>query len=327
MLPKQRSSGRVSVAWLCVALTLPATWAFAHLCNNIYRTPDRLIVKPEKPMATVAGSEEFRVFVQNNYPTLLNNIRLAAKLDTDDVDVSVTPDSVRRLKAGERTSFTVRLKQKPGAKSARHALSFSISADQLGFKPVVETPTETLRQFLRKEDNTSATIQAAESLIARGDPAGSTYLRKIVAARGDRDTRSRAIRAVGKGGDRSNISMLKPLLDEQDGFVKGNALLALGLLKDDPASFIMRMDDRDEFVAACAASGLALSGSNNRTALTRLSEGIKSGNVLVRIACGWALAARRDKGGIDALDNAFDTNNPMQRVMAGDALVNVAGRH
>jgi len=54
--------------------------AWAHLCNNIYRTPDRIIVKPEKQVTTIERSDQFRVFVQNNYPTYLRT-RFAKKLD------------------------------------------------------------------------------------------------------------------------------------------------------------------------------------------------------------------------------------------------------
>jgi len=45
---------------------------YAHLCNNIYRTPSRFIIKPEKPITSVDKSEKIRVFVQNNFPVTIN---------------------------------------------------------------------------------------------------------------------------------------------------------------------------------------------------------------------------------------------------------------
>ena len=310
---------------LILLLSLLATIGFAHLCNNIYKTPDRIIVKPEKPVATVVGTEEFRVFVQNNYPTYLDNLRLAAKLDTDQVDVNVTPESIKRLKAGERTSFTIKLTEKPGAESVKHALAFSISADNIGWRPVEEVTTDALKTVLDRESNLSATVQAAESLVARGDPKGSEYLTRI-ATTGGRDYQSRAIRALGKGKQKTNIEFLRTMLDNQDGFLRGNALLALGLLKDKSDTFTPLLEDRDEFVKTSAAAGLVLAGSKDKKQLSYLKECLKSENAYVRIASGWALASRKDKDAIAVLDQAFATNDAMQRVMSGDAMVDIANR-
>ena len=49
-----------------LALCWASLSAWGHLCNNIYRTPDRVIVKPEKQITTVDQNDRFRVFVQNN---------------------------------------------------------------------------------------------------------------------------------------------------------------------------------------------------------------------------------------------------------------------
>ena len=55
--------------------------AYAHLCNNVYRSPDRFIVKPEKSVTSVDKSEEVRVFVKNNFPVTINDVKLTAKSD------------------------------------------------------------------------------------------------------------------------------------------------------------------------------------------------------------------------------------------------------
>ncbi len=86
------------------------------------------------------------------------------------------------------------------------------------------------------------------------------------------------------------------------------------------------LQDRDEFVKACAVSGLVLSGKKDRTAMDALKQGVQSENVYIRIACGWGLASVRNKAGVEALDKAFKTDDAMQRVMAGDALVDIASR-
>ena len=326
-MPISRVRRAAVVVLVTVALSLATTWAFGHLCNNIYRTPDRVIVKPEKPTATVVGSEEFRVFVQNNYPTYLDNLRLAAKLDSEDTRVSVTPESVKRLKAGERTAFRVRLTSRPGAKSTRSTLAFSVSADNIDWKPVTETTTDDLRRALRSEDNLSATIQTAESLVTRRDPEGTKYLIGIAGNRQqDRDYRARATRAFGKGGDKRNIPFLRSLLSDPDGWVRGNALLALGLLGDQAGTFSPRYTERDEFVRASAMAGRVLAGGKEPSLLKSLSDGLQSSDAYVRIACGWGLASRRDKAAITVLDRDFTTDDAMQRTTAGDALVDVANR-
>jgi len=316
------------MVWLVVAIALATTWAFGHLCNNIYNTPDRVIVKPEKPTATVVGNEEFRVFVQNNYPTFLDNLRLAGKVDGGAVTVQVTPESVKRLKAGERFAFKVKLTSPPGARQGRYALAFSISADNIGWKPVAEAKAEDLKYVLKHGDNLSATIQAAESLVTRREAEGTAYLSKIAANRASgADYQARALRALGKGGDKKNLPFVRTMLQQQDGFVKGNALLALGLLGDRAATFEPYYQDRDQFVAAAAMAGRVLAGGREAKVLSALAEDLKSSNVYVRIAAGWALAGRRDKAGIAALDQAFSsTDDGQQRTTAGDAMVEIANR-
>jgi len=310
-----------------IALSLAAPWAFAHLCNNIYRTPDRVVVKPEKPTATVVGSEQFRVFVQNNYPTYLDNLRLAAKLGPNAAAVTVTPASVKRLKAGERTAFQVKLTAKPEAPATRGTLAFSISADNIDWKPVAETSTEGLRKALHSEDNLSSTVQTAELLVERRDPAGAQYLVKLAGdPRAEREYRLRATRALGRGGDTRNIAFLRTLLSDQDGFLRGNVLLALGLLRDRASTFSPFYSDRDDFVRTSAMAGRVLAGGKEPALLRDLTRGLQASNVYVRIASAWALASRRDTAAIAVLDRDFITDDATQRVTAGDALVDVASR-
>jgi len=129
---------RRTLWWVALGVALYAAGAAAHLCNNIYRTPDRVIVKPEKQVTALDRDDEFRVFVQNNYPTLLHNIRLTATVEGGGVAVTVTPQSVQELKAAERTAFTVRLTVQPGAARGRRQLQFGVSTNEVGFRAVQE---------------------------------------------------------------------------------------------------------------------------------------------------------------------------------------------
>ena len=308
-------------ASLVIALSAPTL--FAHLCNNIYRTPDRVIVKPEKPVVALEKSEELRVFVQNNYPAYLHNVRLSARADGDDVTVTVTPESVPQLKAAERTAFTVKLEVKPGTPMKKLALKFGFSADEIAFRAIEEPTNEQLRALLPERPNFGDNVLAAESLIRRKDPEGARWLIAFMSnPRTPKDFRGRAIRALGKAGNAEHVPVIEKLLEEQDGFLRGNSLLALGCLKAEAKVFDKFAQDRDEFVQACAKAGAALAG--NKDLLPELRKGLNSENVYIRIAYGWALAAHRQKEGADALDKDFATKNAMQQVMAGDALTHIA---
>ncbi|MCC7494039.1 MAG: HEAT repeat domain-containing protein [Fimbriimonadaceae bacterium] len=311
--------------WLVVGLCLGSLSASAHLCNNIYRTPDRVIVKAEKPVAIVDQSDEFRVFCQNNYHTYLHNVRLAAQIEGGDgVQVDIQPAAVAEMTAGQRVSFNVKLTVAPGTPKGGRRLVFAISANEIGFKPLAEPSVEELRSA-SQNGNHSPAIMAAESLIRRGDPSGFEKLSSW-ARQDNPDYRGRSIRALGKAGNKEHIEFLRTLLAERNGWIRGNALLALGLLKDEPTTFLSNTADRDAFVKAAAQAGLALAGYSGPQLDEALRGGLSDPNVYVRIACGWALAAQRDKTGVAALDAAFRTNDPQQRTTAGDALVDVANR-
>lgn len=309
------------VGLLAVLLTLSAS---AHLCNNIYRTPDRVIVKPEKQSVVLDGTDEFRVFVQNNYHTYLHNLRLAAQVQGGGVTVKISPASVSELIAGQRVAFTVHLTAGAGA-AGRRALQFGVSANEIGFRQLQEPTNEELMKSA-SDGNHSPAVMAAESLVVRGDARGMQKLQSF-ASRDNPDYRGRAIRAIGKAGNKQAIPFLRNLLNERNGWVQGNALLALGLLGDVQDTFSPYWRNRDEFVRAAAVAGVALASDEPPKWTEQwLPAGLKSQNVYVRIACGWALAAQRNKDGIDILDTAFRTNDPQQRTTAGDALVDVANR-
>lgn len=321
----QEAAMRTSQRFVLFVVLIASLTASAHLCNNIYRTPDRVIVKPEKQTVTLDTADEFRVFVQNNYHTYLHNVRLSARLDGDDVNVKVEPASIRELVAGQRVSFTVKLTAGGAARRGERLLQFGIAADEIGFRPVQEPTTEELLRSAN-DGNHSPAIMAAESLAKLGDKRG---LEKLLSfARQDNpDYRGRAIRALGKLGDRSVIAFLRGLLEERNGWIRGNALLALGLLKDEQATFEPYWQDRDEFVKAAAVAGTALAAERPPAwTTTFLTDGLAHDDVYVRIACGWALAAQRNRDGVAALDQAFRTNNPQQRTTAGDAMVDIANR-
>jgi len=252
-------------------------------------------------------------------------VRLTATVEGGGVDVTIKPDSVREMTAGQRVSYDVKLSVQAGAARGPRALKFGINTNQTGFRPVAEATAAELFEAAQN-GNHSPAIMAAESLAKLKDQRGMAKLREW-AQRDNPDYRGRAIRAIGKAGDREQIQFLRGLLAERNGWIRGNTLLALGLLKDDLATFRANTGDRDPFTAAAAYAGAMLAGEKSKELATLLRGGLQHEDVYVQIACAWALAATlRDMDAVAVLDKAFKPANPQQRTTAGDALVDIANR-
>lgn len=308
--------------WPCAVLFLGfSAPLFAHMCNNIYRTPDRLVVKPERDDLSIDRTDEFRVFVKNNHPEQVTNVRLSVKSDDPECRVTLDPASIRQLRPGEKAAVKVRVEVGPGAKAGRHKLDVGISADQVGFRPAGEASTEELRKVL-KDDNPSPVVLACESLARRGDSAGMDWLRQTAKTR-DRDMATRALRAIGKSGNLELSGAASARLTDQDGLIKGHAILALGLLGVERATIQQFAGDADEFVRTCALAALAIQG--DQSVLPRLREVLKSTNQWARAAAAWGLGFHKDTAAIAVLDQLCDNGD--LKIMAGEALVSIAEKH
>ncbi len=311
-------------AWAAiVALALLSAAAQGHLCNNIYRTPDRLVVKPERARLLVDRTEQFRVFVKNNYPTKLDNVRLSARIAEPGFTVTVTPQAIARMLPGEKATFLVRVEVSPGAKGRKGKLEIGISANQVGFRPAGEASIAELRNVLR-DSNPSPKVLACESLARRGDRVGINWLAEAIRG-GDRNLVSRALRAVGKSGNRRLARLALSRLGDRDGLIRGNAALALGLLGAERPRVKQLCADRDEFVRTCARAALAIMGDTSQ--LAALRQALGSGNQWARAAAAWGLGYHRDLSAVDVLDRLFEVGNAELKVMAGDALVSIAAKY
>ena len=305
---------------LCVVSVFGAGSAFGHLCNNIYRTPDRLIVKPERDVIMVDSADDFRIFVQNNYPEAITDVRLIATTDAPGITVQVTPQVISRMNPGQKGQFVVKVSVGDAAAKGAHSVRIGIGAKQLGFRPVKPASTEELRKAASR-GNKSHMVLAAESLARRKDPVGVKVLTDLVRG-SDREYAARALRSVGKAGDPGNADLARGMLDSRDGLLKGHAILALGLLHVDRQRIQGFTRDRDEFVRACALAAQAMQKDDR--VLPALLSSLRSSNAYVRIAAGWGLAYNARQEGIDVLDTALGVGEASTKIMAGDALVQVA---
>lgn len=302
---------------LCLVV---ATSAFAHFCNNIYRTPDRLIVKPEREVITLDKSDDFRIFVQNNYPKYISDVRLTATTDTPGISVQVTPEVMGKMDPGQKGQFVVKVTVGPEVASGRYTVRIGIGAKQVGFRPVKPASTEELRKAASR-GNKSHMVLAAESLARRKDPVGVKVLTDLVRG-SDREYAARALRSLGKAGDPGNADLARGMLTTRDGYLKGNAILALGLLHVDRQRIQGFTRDGDKFVRTCALAAMAM--QKDERVFAALRSALQDGDSYVRVAAGWGLAYNARQEGIDTLDRGLNEGDIPSKIMAGDALVQVA---
>jgi len=276
--------------------------AYAHFCNNVYKTPDRLIVKAEKPVTAVDKSEEVRVFVKNNYPKAVDNVSLSAKSDDEAVTTEVEPAKIEKMKPGDKMDFKIKIKVADGAPAKKHKISIGISADQIGFESMDDNPVPKLHQLVDNKNNPSTQVLAAEALAKRDDPGGFKFLQNM-AQKSSPDMRSRAIRGLGRLANKSTMPLLRELTQDKDGYVRGNAYIALALAKSQTMTLQRGLSDHDPFVKTCALAALTYRGS--KTHMKALKTALEDPDQYVQVAAAWGLASVGEKEGLDALDKAL----------------------
>ena len=93
---------------LACGMLMSSSPAEAHWCTNIYRTPARIVVKPERDTVfisdTVGAVETLRVTVRNNFPYVVSNTILDG--NNPNFDVSCDPYGVE-LQPGQERAFTL----------------------------------------------------------------------------------------------------------------------------------------------------------------------------------------------------------------------------
>lgn len=110
------------VTFLCgVAVSV----AQAHICDNVFREPDKLVVKPEITNIIVKESIRFKLFLQNNMDRGIDQIRVGGQSPA--FEVRVAPEK-RSVPAGARVFFDVELRTVPDMPSGTYPLDFRLYA-------------------------------------------------------------------------------------------------------------------------------------------------------------------------------------------------------
>ncbi|HQJ52590.1 MAG TPA: HEAT repeat domain-containing protein [Anaerolineae bacterium] len=316
---------RVRATALVVVCGLALTAAQAHLCNNIYRTPDRVIVKPEKDAAVFENGDQFRVFVLNNYPTMLRNVRLLGQASVAGVNVGIEPQAIPEMKPGQKEAFTVNVSAGQGVAQGKHSLKFAIAADNIGWgnsgqQPVGEVSDRDLLRAMG-DDNTSCVVLAAESLARRKNQAGVDKLTELI-----NNGYNRAIHAAGRSGNPALAPLLLSKLQDRNGMVVGMSCISLGLLKENLDAVRALAGHRDPFIDACANTALVLAGQGDEGSLDYLRQGLSFDDQWVRCAAAWGCAWLNDTEALKVLDQLVSSGDADLVVFAGDALLSLAER-
>ncbi|HOL66309.1 MAG TPA: hypothetical protein PKX93_02495 [bacterium] len=105
--------------------------SYGHLCDNVFRQADKLIVKPETYNLSVKDRTTFKVFLQNNMDRGIAEISLLAESQAFDFVIEPRRMSVPK---DQRVFFTVTMTPKPGVRTGNYPISFRLVGGGREFK-------------------------------------------------------------------------------------------------------------------------------------------------------------------------------------------------
>lgn len=109
---------------------------FAHMCHDPFRPQDHLVLAPDKELIRIEESGEFRIYIENTFPTALNDVRLF--VESQAFDIEIEPQAIERLVPGERSFFLVRLRLHKGFKPGDYPLKINVGAKSSELKSSIE---------------------------------------------------------------------------------------------------------------------------------------------------------------------------------------------
>ncbi|MFH1903007.1 MAG: hypothetical protein ABIK20_02985 [Candidatus Omnitrophota bacterium] len=102
-----------------------------HLCDNVFRQADKLIVKPETYNIVVKDQATFKIFLQNNMDRQIAEISLLA--ESPAFNFIVTPAKMS-IPKDQRTYFTVTMTPRAGVKTGNYPINFRLVGGGKTFK-------------------------------------------------------------------------------------------------------------------------------------------------------------------------------------------------
>jgi len=112
-------------------LLLPFAVLYGHLCDNVFRQKDALIVKPETYSLVVKNRTSFKIFLQNNMDRGIAEISLIP--ESAAFDFAVTPAKMS-IPKGEQVYFQVTLTPKTEIRTGNYPVKFRLVGGGREFK-------------------------------------------------------------------------------------------------------------------------------------------------------------------------------------------------
>lgn len=104
---------------------------YSHLCDNVFRQADKLIVKPESYNIIVKDETSFKMFLQNNMDRSIAEISLRA--ESQGFEFEITPDEMS-IPRNKKVYFTVTMRTKPEVKTGTYPIFFRLVGDNRQYK-------------------------------------------------------------------------------------------------------------------------------------------------------------------------------------------------
>lgn len=315
-----------SFLWGAIFMLAISSQVHGHLCDNIFKRADRLIIKPERDFIRIEKKGILRIFLKNGYPASLHNVRIVGKSDA--FQVEVIPPLIQELRPGEKIYFSLELAAKEGAKYGNHPLEIWVGARQFRLRKIEGVTLsfyEIIREELKKsleDPNWYVKTVACEELAKLGDPSGLTVLKEALDQK-DEYIRGFAARALGEFDSIEAITLVKKAMEDEKEFVRGSGVSALSIMRDTANVTLLKkvLKDASEFVRICAASALLILGDESMLPLVK--EKIRSEDKLVSVVSCESLGIMGDTLAIHLLEEALEDSNWVVSALAGKALVRI----
>ncbi|MDQ7821287.1 MAG: hypothetical protein RDV48_00695 [Candidatus Eremiobacteraeota bacterium] len=123
--------GRSLPVLVMTALVMLTGTVWPHLCDNVFRQADMLIVKPETYNLVVQDKASFKVFLQNNMDRGIAEISLLASSPA--FDFVVTPSKMA-IPKDQRVFFEVSMTVKKGMNTGNYPVNFKLVGGGREFK-------------------------------------------------------------------------------------------------------------------------------------------------------------------------------------------------
>jgi len=130
----------------------------AHLCDNVFRQADKLIVKPETYNIVVKDKVTFKIFLQNNMDRGIAEIKLLA--ESPAFDFQIYPEKMS-IPKDQRVYFEVTMIPKPNISSGNYPVTFRLVGGGRQFKSFNLDITGDAQQKMqeKKETQTQQPVQ------------------------------------------------------------------------------------------------------------------------------------------------------------------------